>query len=132
MLHKESFAFFCLLLLVCLGVGCGSTPIPPQFRPQVTSQTDNFQFQAGATNYTSMLTYTWQNTGDASTIEQGSTIALGSGSVTIKDAAGSEVYSADLKQNGTFTSQPGTAGQWTVVVKLTKVTGMLSFRAQKV
>src|SRR5215470_161447 len=100
MLHKESFAFFCLLLLVCLGVGCGSTPIPPQFRPQVTSQTDNFQFQAGATN-------------DTSTIEQGSTIALGSGSVTIKDAAGSEVYSADLKQNGTFTSQPGTAGQWT-------------------
>ena len=131
MLHKEWVAFFCLLSFACLGTGCGSTPIPPQFHPQVTIQADNFQFQAGATNYTNTLTYSWENSGDVSTIEQGSTIALGSGSVTIKDAAGSEVYSAELAPNGKFTSQAGTAGQWTVVVKLTKVTGTLNFRAQK-
>jgi hypothetical protein len=131
MLHKEWVVFFCVLLFACLGTGCGSTPIPPQFHPQVTIQTDNFQFQAGATNYTSTLTYTWENTGDVSTIEQGSAITLGSGSVTIQDAAGSDVYSADLAPDGTFTSQAGTPGQWTVVVKLTKVTGTLNFRAQK-
>jgi len=130
MLRKELGALFCLLL-AGLGAGCGSTPVTPQFHPQITIQTDNFQFQAGATNYTSTLTYTWQNTGDASSIDQGSTITSGSASVTIKDSAGSEVYSADLTSSGTFPSQQGKSGAWTVIVKLMKVTGTLNFRAQR-
>ncbi|HST10838.1 MAG TPA: hypothetical protein VLL05_10710 [Terriglobales bacterium] len=123
MLRKELGVLCCLWLLACLGVGCGSTPVPAQFHPQVIIQTDKFQFQAGVTNYTSTLTYSWQNTGDASSIDQGSTITSGSASVTIKDSAGTEVYSADLVPNGSFASQLGTSGEWTVVVKLTRSRG---------
>ena len=123
-----------LLALSTLTTSCGSgnSALNPAFQPQVANQTDNFQFQTtGITNVTQTLTYAWQNTGTASSVNQACAITAGTAFVTLKDANGIAVYSGNLGANGTFTSIQGASGNWTIIVTLSKVSGTLNFRAQK-
>lgn len=124
----------CVLLLLLLTAACGSgnSALNPAFQPQVANQTDNFQFQAtGVTHVTQTLHYTWQDTGTAASINQATVLTAGTAVITLKDANGNAVYSADLAANGTFTSLQGTAGKWSIDVALTNVSGTLNFRVQK-
>lgn len=120
-----------LLMAGCGGEGGGL--LNPQFQPQVANVTDNFQFQTtGVTNVTQTLTYTWQNTGTLASTNQASVLSSGTATVTLRDAAGTQVYTASLAQNGTFPSAPaGQAGAWTIVVAANNFSGTLNFRVQK-
>lgn len=121
-----------LLLLLTAACGSGNSALNPAFQPQVANQTDNFQFQAtGVKNVTQTLHYTWQNSGTAASTNQACAITSGTAVITVLDANGNAVYSADLKANGTFTSLQGTAGAWSINVALTDVNGTLNFRVQK-
>lgn len=119
-----------------LGVitGCGSAnsnALNPAFQPQVGNVADNFQFQTtGITNVTQTLQYTWQNSGTHASINQASSINPGSAFITIRDAAGNTVYSADLASNGTFTSIAGNSGAWTIQVAFSNTSGTVNFRVQ--
>jgi hypothetical protein len=114
--------------------GCGGEGglLNPQFQPQITNATDNFQFQTTAvTGVTQTLNYTWQNTGTRATINQACAITQGTATVTIRDAAGTQVYQSNLAANGTFQSTAGQAGAWIIVVAVNNVSGTLNFRVQK-
>ena len=116
-------------------IGCGgnaNSSLNPQFQPQVANLADNFQFQStGVTNVSETLTYTWQNTGISANIDQATTVAAGTAVLMIKDAAGVQVYSAGLQNNGTFQSATGQTGNWTIQVVLQGYSGTLNFRVQK-
>jgi hypothetical protein len=125
-------ACMAILLLLTAACGGGTNALNPAFQPQVTNQTDNFQCQTtGVTNVTQTLHYTWQNSGTAASTNQACAITSGTAVITLRDANGNAVYSADLKANGTFTSLQGTAGAWSIDVVLTNVNGTLNFRVQK-
>ncbi len=119
-----------LILSGCGGEGGGL--LAPQFQPQVANLTDNFQFQTtGVTNVTQTLQYTWQNTGTRATIDQATVFTAGTATITLRDAAGAQVYTASLAQNGSFQSTAGQAGTWTIIVTVTNFTGTMNFRVQK-
>jgi len=120
------------LLLALFGCGSGNSSLNPQFQPQVANATDTFQFQStGVTNVSETLNYTWQNTGIAANVDQATTVIAGSAVVMIRDAAGTQVYSAGLQTNGSFQSATGQAGNWTIQVVLQGYSGTLNFRVQK-
>ena len=121
-------AIFRLVVLL----GCGGGKLGPQFQPEISNIPDNFQFQAtGVTNVTQTLQYTWQNTGTIANVNQACSITGGAATLTIKDNGGTQVYSNNLSQNGTFVTNAGTTGNWTIIVSLSNLNGTLNFRAQK-
>ncbi len=131
---RASVVFVTVLAVFATLSGCGSgnSALAPQFQPQVNNAADNFQFQStGVTNVTQTLTYTWQNTGIAATVNQATTISAGQSVLSIRDANGIQVYTADLVNNGTFDTATGQTGNWTIVLTLTNYSGTLNFRVQK-
>ena len=121
------------LALVLLALGaCGGQTLSPRFQPEISNVTDNFQFQATAmTNVSQTLTYTWQNTGISANVNQASSVTGGSADVLIRDAQSTVVYTANLATNGTFVTNNGTAGAWTIQVALSGCNGTVNFRVQK-
>ena len=122
-----------LMGAMALSVGCGSdNTLSPQFQPEITNNTDNFQFQAtGVTHVSQTLTYTWSNTGTAANVDQSCAITQGSATVQIRDNQGTLVYNRTLADGGTFVTSTGVAGTWSIRVTLNNVDGTLNFRAQK-
>jgi hypothetical protein len=121
-----------LLLLVAAGVaGCGEkTSAGKDFR--VSNQQDAFQFQVAEMKYYShTYTYSWANSGAAATVTQSSTVTEGAATLFLRDGNGETVYAKSLKTNGTFLTEAGAPGTWTVDVLLDDVSGTLNFRAQK-
>jgi hypothetical protein len=114
-------------------IGCSSnTPTSPGKDLQVTNATDNFQFQVtNVRNYTNAYQYSWTNTGTVATVNQASAVTGGTAVLTIRDNAGTQVYSQSVAQNGTFDTAAGIAGTWTIVLNLTKTSGTINFRVQK-
>jgi hypothetical protein len=53
------------------------------------------------------------------------------GDLVLRDAAGTEVYSRSLAEDGTFSSSTGTPGQWTVRVIYGDADGTVNFRLDK-
>lgn len=118
------------LLGLLLGGGC-SDPLEP-FEPEITNATDNFQLQAtGVAGITSTFVYSWVNTGTRATINHSTTTIAGSAQLTIRDAAGSIVYDKGLAPSLNEPTSTGTAGTWTIQLRLTSYSGTLNFRAQK-
>lgn len=119
-----------LLLLFAVG-GCGDDSSAGKDL-QVSNQADSFQFQVTDTkSYSHTYTYTWPNSGTAATVNQASSISSGDATLILKDNSGTTVYTRSLKQNGTFTTTAGVAGNWTIQLLANKVSGTLNFRAQK-
>lgn len=119
------------LILLALGA-CGGQTLSPRFQPEISNVTDNFQFQATAmTNVSQTLTYTWQNTGISANVNQASSVTGGSAEVLIRDAQSTVVYTSNLATNGTFVTNNGTTGAWTIQVALSGVNGTVNFRVQK-
>ena len=106
--------------------------LSPQFEPEITNNTDSFEFQTtGVNNVTQTLTYTWKNTGTQANINQASIITSGSTTLKIEDTNGEIVYQKDLKDNGSFTSVFGFSGDWKITVTLSKMSGDINFRVEK-
>ena len=64
-------------------------------------------------------------------MNQSGQISSGSARLTLRDAAGTQVYTRTLTETGTFSSTSGTSGNWRIEVLLDGVTGTLNFRVQK-
>jgi len=131
---SKSWARHFLVGLTLLAAGCGDSGniIGPQNQPEVANSTDTFQWQVTALSDVSQtLTYSWVNTGVTANVNQSSSITSGSAALRVTDDAGLEVYARSLAENGTFETDAGTAGTWTVSVTLTEASGSLNFRLQK-
>ncbi len=126
-----------LLLGLALFVGVGGCTadgnvVGPENQLEVSNIPDTFQWQVSALSaVTQTFTYTWVNSGTTASVNQASSLVSGSADLRITDSAGTEVYSRSLASNGTFQTGPGTAGNWTVTVTLSKANGTLNFRLQK-
>jgi len=122
------------LVMVMLMAGCSkdTTPVSPGVEPEIVNSTDNFQFQVTAMlNYSGTLNYTWSNTGAEANVDQSASLVSGAATLRLFDHTGSQVYSRDLTQDGSFASNAGTAGSWTVQVEFTAASGTVNFRADK-
>jgi hypothetical protein len=119
------------LLLQFAVAGCGNDSSAGKDL-QVANIADSFQFQVTDTkSYSHTYSYTWANSGTSATVNQSSAISGGDATLVIKDNSGTTVYTKSLKQNGTFTTTAGIAGNWTIQLLANKVSGTLNFRAQK-
>lgn len=123
----------CLFLTLTLaGCGGGNSALNPKFQPQVSNQPDNFQFQTtGVSKVTQTLRYTWKNSGASASINQACAITAGTAVIKLRDSTNALMYSGDLKANGTFASNAGVTGDWSIEIVLTNVSGTLNFRVQK-
>ncbi len=120
--------------LAVLGIilaGC-SSPTTPGVQPQIHSLTDSFEFQVSSvSNYSGTLTYTFTNTGTQASVNQASSVTAGTATLVVLDGAGKQVYAHALSDNGTFFTDAGTAGTWTVRVQMSAASGTFNFRVQK-
>jgi len=113
-----------------LTLACGSDPLAP-FQPEITNAPDNFQFQAtGLTGVTWSQEYVWTNSDATANVDHSSAITGGTTSLVIRDANGTQVYSAALGSSGSVTTSAGIAGSWRIRVQLTNVSGTINFRVQ--
>lgn len=120
-----------ILLVGSLLVGGCSDPLGP-FEPEITNATDNFQLQAtGVVGLSSTLTYSWANTGTRATVNHSTTTTVGTAELVIRDAAGTIVYDKDLVPSLNEATASGTAGTWTLQLRMTTYSGTLNFRVQK-
>lgn len=122
-----------LLGLSLLVAGCdGDNLIGPDNALEVNNATDSFQWQVSAlSSVTQTLTYAWENTGTTANVNQSASLTAGSAMLRVTDAQGVEVYARSLGENGTFQTSEGSAGSWTVTVKLSEANGTFNFRLQK-
>lgn len=108
------------LATLVLTAACGDSPTaPPGIEPQITNLTNTFSYQVTRlTNVTRTDNYTWQNTGTLAKVTHSSDAgATGTATVSLMDAAGTQVYSGALASSGQPVSSPaGVAGAWTIRV----------------
>jgi hypothetical protein len=110
-------------------VAC-SDPLAP-FQPEVSNATDSFALQAtGVSGLSSTTSYSWTNTGTRATINHSTTTSAGTAQLTIRDASGTIVYDRGLVPSLNEPTTAGTAGTWTVQLRMTGYSGTLNFRAQ--
>jgi hypothetical protein len=123
-----------LAMVALAGAGCGDDAnlIGPENQLEVQNLVDSFEWQVTALDrVTQTLTYTWQHTGTSADINQSASLSAGSASLRVLDDGGVVVYDRDLTENGTFQTDAGTAGDWTIVVRLRGASGAVNFRVDK-
>ncbi len=124
--------FLAILALAAAGCGDDANLIGPDNQLEVQNLTDSFEWQVTALDrVTQTLTYTWQNTGTTANVNQSTSLTGGTADLRVLDDGGAEVYDRDLTENGTFQTSAGTAGDWTVVVRLRSASGAVNFRLDK-
>ena len=128
--YKTAILAFCTLLAVA---GCSNDqPVLPGVQPEVINNTDTFEFQVSSVvNYTGVWQYDWTTTGTIVDVDQSCAITGGTVTLRILDSDGVEVYSRNLTEGGSFTTEAGVTGQWRLVVALVEGSGTLNFRTEK-
>ena len=122
---------FALLIPVINGCGNDNNTALAPFQPEVINDADAFQFQVtGADNVTTVVSYTWQNSGTQATVNHSSVISGGSATVTILDANQTQVYTSGLTASSNEPTTAGTPGNWTIQVVLMGCSGTLNFRVE--
>ena len=118
--------------LAC-GGGGGTAPIQPAYQPQIVNLTDSFSLQlTGVTDGSGQLVYGWNNTGTKASINRSCAITAGTVSLTVKDSAGTTVYSGPLNgMSGSVSTGLGVTGTWTIQTDFAHATGTINFSAQK-
>jgi hypothetical protein len=131
-MYRPSQFVAIFLGLTLTSVACKDNVVGPENEPEVSNATDTFQWQVtGLESVTQTFTYDWQNTGVTADVDQSSSVTGGTALLRIRDASGTQVYTHSLTEDGTFESDAGDSGEWTIEVRLTDVTGTLNFRVQK-
>jgi hypothetical protein len=103
-------------------------PFEPDNQPEFSNDTNLFRWQAVAMdNNTEILNYTWETTGAWAVIEQIPEFTSGTALLRIWDATGRPVYARDLDEFGTYTTNVGYAGSWTVEVRVSGASGAVRF-----
>jgi hypothetical protein len=127
-LHSRSL----LLAIGMLAVAGCNDATSPRYEPEITNVANSFQFQVtDLVRVSDALEYRWQNDGTTATINQSTVLSAGTATLTLRDAAGTQVYSRSLTENGTFTSTAGTAGQWRIRIAFANASGTANFRVQR-
>ena len=104
-------------LLSFAWLGACDSPTSPGIEPEISNVADSFSYQVrDIRNSTRTWEYRWQNGGTLATVSHSSNAgATGSATLTLLDAAGTQVYSGPLLTSGEPTTSPaGVAGSWTV------------------
>jgi hypothetical protein len=128
------------LLLVATLLGC-SNSTGPFSNLSATNNADDFVFiaQTFGRAATTTLHYTWQHGGNVAQFTLGNT-ALGGGtltpisgtaSMTIHDAAGTQVYAHGLNGDAADTTAAGMPGNWTIDLAFTNVNGDIVFEVKR-
>ena len=108
------------LTVLALVAACSSdSTAPPGIQPQVTNNTDAFSYQVSAIqNFSGTNSYSWQNTGTVAKITHASDAgATGTATLTVQDAAGTQVYTGQLLSSSQpLTAPAGVAGAWTIKI----------------
>jgi hypothetical protein len=107
------------ITVLALVAACGDGPTAPGIQPQISNLTDAFSYQVSSIqNFSGTYNYSWQNTGTIAKITHASDAgATGTATLTVKDGAGTQVYSGQLATTGEPLSAPaGVAGTWTITV----------------
>ena len=75
-------------------------------------------------------TKTWSNAGSKAMVSWSAQFSSGSGSITVKDAAGTTVFTKSFsgmsQQADSGLTTSGKPGDWTIVVKFTAATGQMA------
>jgi hypothetical protein len=117
---------------VLVASGCGDSPTSPGIQPEIFNQADSFEYQVSdILNYSGTATYTWQNTGSAANLNLSTVGESGIATLTVQDAAGTQLFSEALDDRGTVVTGAGMAGEWTLRVDYTSFSGTVNFRAEK-
>lgn len=127
------FVFSVAVLLAALTplAGCDDDPLAP-FEPEISNETDSFSLQAtGVRGVTLTRDYLWRNTGTSANVNQATTVTGGSARLTILDDRGDVLYFGSLSGNGTFSTESGESGGWTIRVALDDYSGTTNFSAEK-
>ena len=100
--------------------------------PEIHNVVDVFEFQINdLAAETHTLTYSWLNTGTTASVVQEGSVFGGDARLEILDGAGRRVYFRDLNATGTFTTEEGQTGGWTIRVVLSQAGGSFNFRVAK-
>lgn len=116
-----------VLVTLLLAAACsdGATGPPPGIQPQIVNNTDAFSYQiSDLDGVTGTWDYTWENTGTLAKVTHASDAgAAGTATITIRDGAGTQVYSGALATTGEPVSSPaGVAGTWTITMTYSNYT----------
>ena len=134
-MYRSHFYRLATFAALALSSACGSgadNATAPKYQPQVVNLQNDFAFQVTTLqNVSDNVQYTWKNDGTAASVNQSPSNLSGSVSLVILDAAGTQVYTRSLADNGTFMTSAGAAGNWTVRSRFSQASGAVNFRLQK-
>ena len=120
------------LAVFALLAACGNDATSPRYQPEVSNLPNTFAFQVtGLQSVTDDLQYTWRNDGTVANVDQSPSGLQGTATLVVLDAAGTQVYSRSLLEDGTFQTAAGTTGNWTVRVHFSRASGSANFRLQR-
>jgi len=123
---KRSMTYRIVFVLVAaFTVACNDpiAPVGPDNRPELTNQPDFFQYKAwDLQNVHDKLQWTWTNTQGVATITHNSFVPHGDTMLSVRDAAGVEVYHSPLAspEHGPMahaTHPTGQPGAWTITLQ---------------
>lgn len=121
-----------LAIALAIGVAAcsGANILGPDNQLEVANNPGSFQMQATALdNVEQTLSYTWENAGTTANVNQSGSLS-GTATLTILDDGDNEIYSRSLSETGTFATETGGTGMWTIRVVLSGASGALNFRVQ--
>lgn len=128
LVRNATAAAMAFLLAAC---GDDANVIGPDNQPEVANTTDTFEWQvSNLSNVSQALGYSWTNTGTTADVNQSSALEGGTAMLRVTDGQGVEVYLRSLSENGTFRTDAGSAGDWTVTVTLSEASGSANFRLE--
>jgi hypothetical protein len=132
-LHKVLWVPFVIALCTATSfVGCSDKTVSPGTQPQVTNETNTFEFQVTAVqNYSGVWRYRWATTATVADVDQSCAITGGDATLVVRDGGGQTVYSRALGPSGTYQTVVGSAGEWTLEIVMIECSGTLNFRTQK-
>jgi hypothetical protein len=123
------FALAALVLFAACDTRIGTEPV---YQPQVINVRNDFAYQVtGLDVFTNDVVYSWESDGRAANVLQSPNVLTGDATLFISDGSGVQVYQRSLGENGTFTTQPGTPGSWTVRIKYFEASGDATFHVTK-
>ncbi|GAB4285945.1 MAG: hypothetical protein Kow0092_39780 [Deferrisomatales bacterium] len=113
-----------LLATACGGGGGGEGPFPGT----VDNTPGRFRVELlGVSGASRSDGFAWSNAAGRAAVAQSIQLDAGSALLTVYDAADLPVYQTDFSSEGTFLTDPGTAGPWRVELDLDGFGGTLIF-----
>ncbi len=114
-----------LLLAAAATAGCrdGGDPLAPEALT-VINEPGSFRLQAtGLEEVSDIRTWEWQAGAGSQVVTYGPGITGGYAYLTVTDPSGAEVHGRSVAETGTYQTEAGTAGTWTISVFLERVSG---------